>query len=141
MVTLNSPGAQFAELEGVKAMTDVTGFGLLGHLSEMCAGSNLAAEIAFDKVPVIESLGFYLEQKCFPGGTQRNWNSYGHKIGTLTDEQRYVLADPQTSGGLLVAVTEESSEAFEQLLRDLNLPSNSFGRLKEFEGGDLIQVI
>lgn len=141
MVTLNSPGAKFAELEGVKAMTDVTGFGLLGHLSEMCAGSNLAAEIAFDKVPVIESLGFYLEQKCFPGGTQRNWNSYGHKIGTLTDEQRYVLADPQTSGGLLVAVTEESSEAFEQLLRDLNLPSNSFGRLKEFEGGDLIQVI
>lgn len=141
MVTLNSPGAQFAELEGVKAMTDVTGFGLLGHLSEMCAGSNLAAEIAFDKVPVIESLGFYLEQKCFPGGTQRNWNSYGQKIGTLTDEQRYVLADPQTSGGLLVAVTEESSEAFEQLLRDLNLPSNSFGRLKEFEGGDLIKVI
>lgn len=141
MVTLNSPGAQFAELDGVKAMTDVTGFGLLGHLSEMCEGSNLAAEITFDKVPVIESLGFYLEQKCFPGGTQRNWNSYGHKIGTLTDEQRYVLADPQTSGGLLVAVTAESSEAFEQLLRDLELPSNSFGRLKEFEGGDLIQVI
>lgn len=141
MVTLNSPGAQFAEFDGVKAMTDVTGFGLLGHLSEMCAGSGLAAEITFDKVPVIESLGFYLEQKCFPGGTQRNWNSYGHKIGTLTDEQRYVLADPQTSGGLLVAVTAESSEAFEQLLRDLELPSNSFGRLKEFEGGDLIQVI
>lgn len=141
MVTLNSPGERFAKLEGVKAMTDVTGFGLLGHLSEMCAGSGLAAEIVFDKVPVIESLGYYLDQKCFPGGTQRNWNSYGHQIGTLSDEQRYVLADPQTSGGLLVAVTEESSEAFEQLLRDLNLPSNSFGRLKEFEGGDLIQVI
>jgi selenide,water dikinase len=141
MVTLNSPGERFAKLEGVKAMTDVTGFGLLGHLSEMCAGSGLAAEIVFDKVPVIESLGYYLDQKCFPGGTQRNWNSYGHQIGKLSDEQRYVLADPQTSGGLLVAVTEESSEAFEQLLRDLNLPSNSFGRLKEFEGGDLIQVI
>jgi selenide,water dikinase len=141
MVTLNSAGAGFAELDGVKAMTDVTGFGLLGHLSEMCAGSGLCAEIAFDKVPVIESLGYYLDQKCFPGGTQRNWNSYGHQIGTLTDEQRYVLADPQTSGGLLVAVTEESSEAFEQLLRDLNLPSDSFGVLKESEGGDLIQVI
>ena len=141
MVTLNSPGERFAKLEGVKAMTDVTGFGLLGHLSEMCAGSGLAAEIVFDKVPVIESLGYYLDQKCFPGGTQRNWNSYGHQIGELSDEKRYVLADPQTSGGLLVAVTEESSEAFEQLLRDLNLPSNSFGRLKEFEGKDLIQVI
>lgn len=141
MVTLNSAGARFAELDGVKAMTDVTGFGLLGHLSEMCAGSGLSAEIAFDKVPVIESLSYYLDQKCFPGGTQRNWNSYGHQIGILTDEQRYVLADPQTSGGLLVAVTEESSEAFEQLLRDLNLPSDSFGILKESEGGDLIQVI
>jgi len=141
MVTLNKPGALFAEIVGVKAMTDVTGFGLLGHLSEMCSGSGLAAEIEFEKVPVIDSLAYYLDQKCFPGGTQRNWNSYGHTIGLITEQQRYILADPQTSGGLLVAVTEESSAAFEQLLRELNLPSNSFGRLKEFEGGDLIQVI
>lgn len=141
MVILNKPGALFAEIVGVKAMTDVTGFGLLGHLSEMCSGSGLAAEIEFEKVPVIDSLAYYLDQKCFPGGTQRNWNSYGHKIGLITEQQRYILADPQTSGGLLVAVTEESSAAFEQLLRELNLPSNSFGRLKEFEGGDLIQVI
>jgi selenide,water dikinase len=141
MVTLNKPGATFATIEGVKAMTDVTGFGLLGHLSEMCEGSGLVAEIDFSKVPVIPSLGFYLEQECFPGGTQRNWKSYGHKIGEITEAQRYVLADPQTSGGLLVAVTEEACESFEQLLRDLNLPSNAFGRLKASEGADLIQVI
>jgi selenide,water dikinase len=141
MVTLNKPGATFATIEGVKAMTDVTGFGLLGHLSEMCEGSGLVAEIDFAKVPVIPSLGFYLEQECFPGGTQRNWKSYGHKIGEITEAQRYVLADPQTSGGLLVAVTEEACESFEQLLRDLNLPSNAFGRLKASEGADLIQVI
>lgn len=141
MVTLNKPGALFASIEGVKAMTDVTGFGLLGHLSEMCAGSSLAAEIEFEKVPVIPSLGYYLEQECFPGGTQRNWKSYGHKIGQISDAQRYVLADPQTSGGLLVAVTEAASEAFEQLLREHNLPSDSFGRLKESEGDILIQVI
>jgi selenide,water dikinase len=141
MVTLNKPGATFATIEGVKAMTDVTGFGLLGHLSEMCEGSGLVAEIDFAKVPVIPSLGFYLEQECFPGGTQRNWKSYGHKIGQITEAQRYVLADPQTSGGLLVAVTEEASENFEQLLRDLNLPSEAFGRLKASEGADLIQVI
>jgi selenide,water dikinase len=90
---------------------------------------------------VIASLGDYLAQGCFPGGTQRNWNSYGHKIGEITDAQRYVLADPQTSGGLLVAVTEEASAAFEQLLEELNLPSVSFGRLKAAEGKDLIQVI
>jgi len=141
MVTLNKPGARFSSIEGVKAMTDVTGFGLLGHLSEMCEGSGLNAEIDFEKVPVIASLGDYLAQGCFPGGTQRNWNSYGHKIGEITDAQRYVLADPQTSGGLLVAVTEEASAAFEQLLKELNLPSVSFGRLKAAEGKDLIQVI
>jgi selenide,water dikinase len=141
MVTLNKPGARFSSIEGVKAMTDVTGFGLLGHLSEMCEGSGLTAEIDFEKVPVIASLGDYLAQGCLPGGTQRNWNSYGHKIGEITDAQRYVLADPQTSGGLLVAVTEEASDAFEQLLEELNLPSVSFGRLKAAEGKDLIQVI
>ena len=141
MVTLNKPGARFSSIEGVKAMTDVTGFGLLGHLSEMCEGSGLNAEIDFEKVPVIASLGDYLAQGCLPGGTQRNWNSYGHKIGEITDAQRYVLADPQTSGGLLVAVTEEASAAFEQLLKELNLPSVSFGRLKAAEGKDLIQVI
>ena len=141
MVTLNKPGATFASLEGVKAMTDVTGFGLLGHLSEMCEGSGLVAEIDFAKVPVIPSLDYYLAQECFPGGTQRNWKSYGHKIGEITEAQRYVLADPQTSGGLLVAVTEEASGSFEQLLRELNLPSASFGRLKDAEGVDLIQVI
>jgi selenide,water dikinase len=141
MTTLNKPGELFSSIKGVKAMTDVTGFGLLGHLSEMCEGSGLSAEIEFEKVPVIDSLDFYLEQKCLPGGTQRNWDSYGHKIGPLSEIQRFILADPQTSGGLLVAVTEEEAEAFERLLESNNLPSTSFGRLKEAEGVNLIQVI
>lgn len=140
MTTLNKAGERFAAIDGVKALTDVTGFGLLGHLSEMCEGSGVAAVIGFDKVPVISSLPYYLEQKCFPGGTQRNWNSYGHKIGPLTDEQRYILADPQTSGGLLVAVEEDYCDAFEQLLTDLGLNSISFGRLTEPGGGPLIMV-
>jgi len=140
MTTLNKPGERFAAIAGVKALTDVTGFGLLGHLSEMCEGSGVSAVIEFDKVPVIPSLPYYLEQKCFPGGTQRNWNSYGHKIGPLTDEQRYILADPQTSGGLLVAVEEESCDAFEQLLNELGLNATSFGRLNKQDGGPLITV-
>jgi len=140
MTTLNKAGERFAALEGVKALTDVTGFGLLGHLSEMCEGSGVSAAIEFDKVPVIPSLPYYLEQKCFPGGTQRNWNSYGHKIGAITDEQRYILADPQTSGGLLVAVEEDSCEAFEQLLNELSLNAASFGRLEKQDGGPLITI-
>jgi selenide, water dikinase len=144
MVTLNRLGEAFGKLSSVKAMTDVTGFGLLGHLAEMCEGSGLSAIIAFDKVPVIDSLPDYLKQHCFPGGTQRNWNSYGHKIGALSDEQRYVLADPQTSGGLLVAVTEEEAPAFERLLLDRGLPAGlcrSFGTLLPRDGGPLIRVV
>lgn len=140
MTTLNKAGERFAAMEGVKALTDVTGFGLLGHLSEMCEGSGVAAIIDFGKVPVIPSLRYYLEQKCFPGGTQRNWNSYGHKIGPLTDEQRYILADPQTSGGLLVAVEEDSCGAFEQLLNEMGLNAASFGTLKAQNDGPLITV-
>lgn len=141
MSTLNSLGGLFGQMETVKAMTDVTGFGLLGHLSEMCEGSGLSAVIEFDKVPVIASLDYYLDQQCFPGGTQRNWNSYGHKIGTLTDRQRYILADPQTSGGLLVAVEENATADFERTLREHGHEFRSFGWLKAKEAGPVITVI
>jgi len=143
MVTLNKAGEEFGRLEYVRAMTDVTGFGLLGHLVEMCEGSGLSAVIQFDKVPVIASLPGYLRQGCYPGGTQRNWNSYGQKVGLLTEDQRYVLADPQTSGGLLVAVSEEGVPGFEELLVGMGLPADccvSFGVLKERGPGPLITV-
>jgi selenide,water dikinase len=116
MVTLNKLGDTLGGIGGVKAMTDVTGFGLLGHLSEMCEGSGVSATVVFNRVPVIPSVTGYLSQGCIPGGTHRNWSSYGHKISRLTDEQRFILADPQTSGGLLIAVTEEAAPAVERLL-------------------------
>jgi selenide,water dikinase len=140
MSTLNAHGELFGKMDGVKAMTDVTGFGLLGHLAEMCEGSGLSAVIEFDKVPVIAGLSGYLAQGCFPGGTQRNWASYGDKVGKLTDEQRYILADPQTSGGLLVAVAEDASAAFEVFLTEHGLPSQALGTLKNYDGGDLIEL-
>ncbi|QNK63098.1 selenide, water dikinase SelD [Pedobacter sp. PAMC26386] len=144
MVTLNKLGEIFGQLEMVKAMTDVTGFGLLGHLSEMCEGSGLSAVIEFDKVPVISSLPYYLDQNCYPGGTQRNWASYGNKISSLTDEQKFVLADPQTSGGLLVAVAEDGIEEFERILQEQGLSGNClapFGWLKQEHSESLIQVV
>jgi len=88
MTTLNKLGETFGKLDFIKAMTDVTGFGLLGHLIEMCQGSGLSAIIEYTKVPVIASLPYYLAQNCIPGGTQRNWNSYGQKVSILSDEQR-----------------------------------------------------
>jgi len=144
MTALNKVGEIFGKLDFIKAMTDVTGFGLLGHLIEMCEGSGLAAVVEYAKVPVIESLPHYLGQNCIPGGTQRNWNSYGQKVGVLSDEQRYVLADPQTSGGLLVAVAEEGIGDFENLLEEHNLPADQrrpFGFLKTRDGGPLISVV
>jgi selenide,water dikinase len=140
MVTLNKLGEVFAKMEGVKAMTDVTGFGLLGHLSEMCEGSHLSAVIEFEKVPVIPSLRYYLDQQCYPGGTQRNLKSYGHKIGPLTDEQKYILADPQTSGGLLVAISEESATEFEKEVASQGHNLVSFGRLEPRGNGPLITI-
>ncbi|WAC14863.1 selenide, water dikinase SelD [Dyadobacter pollutisoli] len=140
MTTLNKLGEIFGKMDAVKAMTDVTGFGLLGHLSEMCEGSGLSAVIEFDKVPVIESLPFYLAKECFPGGTTRNWASYGHKVGNVKDYQKFVLADPQTSGGLLVAVLEEQSGAFEADLAALGHHFISFGKLTRQDDGSLITV-
>ncbi|GAB3697417.1 selenide, water dikinase SelD [Spirosoma flavus] len=141
MTTLNKLGEVFGQLEGVKAMTDVTGFGLLGHLAEMCEGSGVSAVVEFDNVPIISNLDYYLEQGCYPGGTQRNWASYGHKVGSLTDKQKYVLADPQTSGGLLVAVTPEHAPEVEQILQEHGYPSQRLGWLKPQEGGPLISVV
>jgi selenide,water dikinase len=131
MLTLNKPGAVFGKLDFVNAMTDVTGFGLLGHLCEMCEGSGLSAEIDFSKVPRFDFLQEYIAQKSMPGGTQRNWDSYGNKISSITDEQKVILADPQTSGGLLVSVQEKYSTTFEKTASELGLKLISFGRLTE----------
>jgi len=142
MTTLNKLGEVFGQMDNVKALTDVTGFGLLGHLAEMCEGSGLQAILQYDKVPVIEGLKSYLDQKCYPGGTQRNWQSYGHKIAPITDEQRYILADPQTSGGLLVAVAAEGAAAFEAALANLGQPLTAIGWLQAPQDGQqLITVV
>lgn len=129
MAQLNKFGAVLGKLPYVKALTDVTGFGLLGHLTEMAEGSGLSAVIAFDDVPKLSIIVEYLAQKSFPGGTVRNWDSYGHKISDLTEIQRYTLADPQTSGGLLIAVVPESTIEFEQVAAENGFSLHSFGEL------------
>ncbi|SDD62579.1 selenide, water dikinase SelD [Niabella drilacis] len=141
MTTLNKPGALLGRLDSVKAMTDVTGFGLLGHLAEMCAGSGLSAVVAFDSVPVIPAITSYLDQGCVPGGTQRNWSSYGMKIGPVTERQQQILADPQTSGGLLVAVEGDGARDFEQLMQEQGYNLVPFGWLEAADSNVLIRVV
>jgi len=136
MMQLNKIGYDLSQLEAVRAMTDVTGFGLLGHLSEVCEGSNLTAEIAFRKVPLLAEAEEYRQQKAVPGGTMRNWDSYGHKIGTITDEQRQWLCDPQTSGGLLVCVAPEGHAAVQAVFETYGLDLQPFGRLRAHQSDE-----
>jgi selenide,water dikinase len=129
MLKLNKIGQSLGEMKGVSALTDVTGFGLLGHLIEICEGSNLSANIEFKQVPIFDCINWYIEKKCFPGGTQRNFDSYGYKVERLTPGQKSVLCDPQTSGGLLVAVKPQAVEEVEALFSSNGLTLDAFGEL------------
>lgn len=140
MLTINTIGKELGKLAGVKAMTDVTGFGLLGHLIEMCEGSGLSAEIYSERVPRIENINFYMERKTFPGGTFRNFDSYGHKVSIMTGEQMHLFCDPQTSGGLLVAVIPEGKAAFLDIAEQYGLKLEPFGLMKN-KGKFIVEVI
>ncbi|GAB6387380.1 selenide, water dikinase SelD [Stutzerimonas marianensis] len=131
MCTLNTPGAHFGKLDGVRAMTDVTGFGLLGHLVEMADGSGLTARIECARVPRLPGVEHYLEQGCVPGGTGRNFDSYGERIAGLDEVQKQLLCDPQTSGGLLVAVAPEGEDQFCKVAAGLGLALEPIGEFVE----------
>ena len=139
MCTLNKIGAEIAMLDGVVALTDVTGFGLLGHLGEICEGSHVSATLRFDRVETFPNIGNYLAMGCIPGGSKNNFKSYGHTVGELTDEQRGILCDPQTSGGLLCVVRSDGVDAFLKLTASAGLTLESIGQTRE-QGDKLIEV-
>ena len=141
MCQMNLIGAEFSKLDEVKAMTDVTGFGLLGHLKEVCEGSNLRAEVNFADIQTLDGVRDYIAQGSVPGGTNRNFESYGHLISPLTEEQKAILCDPQTSGGLLVAVESQAVEKIQQIANAMNVSLFRVGRLlKMDENRPLIEV-
>ncbi len=140
MCQLNTPGFELAKIKGVKAMTDVTGFGLLGHLTEMCEGSNLSAHIDYHKIPTLPMLKPYLEQNCVPGGTLRNWESYGKNISLKDEAYKNILCDPQTSGGLLLAVSPDSVSEVQKCLMQFSIEAEPFGTLVK-RNEQLITVI
>lgn len=130
----NAIGQRLGSIPGVHAMTDVTGFGLLGHLLEMCDGASLSAVIEFANVPVIPEAITYLAEGCYPDGSFRNWKSYGGRItGASTMDRMMLLSDPQTSGGLLVAVSPRALAEVRELLPgaavigDLERPGEQVG--------------
>lgn len=137
MLLLNKAGEHFGGLAYVRAMTDITGFGLLGHLGEMADGSNLTAEVEFAKLPVLPNLDHYLQQNCMPAGATRNWSGYYKGIAGVTDNFA-VLCDPQTSGGLLVAVEAAHEKDFIAEASKCGLDLQSFGKLVKRQADRII---
>jgi selenide,water dikinase len=108
---LNTPGRGLADLAGVHALTDVTGFGLLGHTLEMARGARLAARLTWSAVPLLDGVAALAAQGLVTGASGRNWAGYGHDVRLgegIGETARALLTDPQTSGGLLVACSPEA---------------------------------
>ena len=140
MTTLNKIGAKLAPLDSVVAMTDVTGFGLLGHLKEICEGSGVGATVWFDKVPLLPNVQKYREMGCIPGGAKKNFASYGENVSEMSQEQREILCDAQTSGGLLVVVKRDEVDEFLALTAENGLTLEAIGETTAV-GKNLIEVI
>ena len=141
MCASNSVGADLASIDGVMAMTDVTGFGLLGHLLEMCEGSDVDAMIQYEAVPKIPEAIIYLGEGCYPDGSFRNWKSYGEKTsGASTMERMMLLSDPQTSGGLLIAANATAVDTVRAILDKRGLPSVVIGNTSARAQGSRVIV-
>ncbi len=136
MCKLNKIGTDLAQLDAVTAMTDVTGFGLGGHLREVCEGSQLQATIRFDDIPLLPHVDKYLELGCSPGGSQRNFESYGDRLSEMTLRQQQIICDPQTSGGLLVMVKEKQANEFLKITQLAGLDLQAIGVMQEHSGDD-----
>lgn len=129
MATLNKVGEKLGEIKGVTAMTDITGFGLLGHLIEMCEGASLSATLHYNDIPVITAARTYLAQRAIPDATYRNWNSYSSKVAFETGvdvmEAFNLLPDPQTNGGLLIAVQPQALQQVQDILAKAGLEKHT----------------
>ena len=125
LTTLNSIGEILGRINGVSAMTDVTGFGLAGHLVEMAEGSGLSAELNYSRLCLTQNVAEYLSQRIVPDATYRNWNSYSKKISFAKEvnvmEAFSILPDPQTNGGLLVAVNPGSVHEVQEVFQENGL--------------------
>jgi selenide,water dikinase len=125
MITLNKIGEELGKISSVTAMTDVTGFGLLGHIIEMAEGSGLTAEISYNKIAIVDGVKDFITQRVFPDATTRNWNSYHEKVrfekGVNVMEAFTLLTDPQTNGGLLLSVKEKAKDEVVALLEKFDL--------------------
>lgn len=140
MLRTNAIGQKLATVPGVHAMTDVTGFGLAGHLGEICTASNVAARIDFKRLPRIPEADGYLRQGAVPGGTERNHHAMGKLMPAMDDYHWQWLCDPQTSGGLVLAVDPAYEDDVERIGREHGLTLEAFGECVAREGEAVFHV-
>ena len=134
MQLLNVVGETLSAIPGVHAMTDVTGFGLMGHLLEMCEGSGTVATVHGSKVQTLGGVEGYHAAGCVPGGARRNYASYGSRIDVPEGYTRDLMCDPQTSGGLLVSVCPDCADQVAQVLKEGGMPHEPVGVMRASEG-------
>lgn len=140
MTELNAIGAELGELPYVTALTDITGFGLLGHVIEVCEGSGVSAEIHYPQVPLMNNLKSYTDRFIYPDNTMRNWQSFEKKVEGIGSESLLTLCDPQTSGGLLVCVDQGSQKDFEQFMHKRQVQAYGIGQTTPLRDSVIIVV-
>ncbi|WP_404346093.1 selenide, water dikinase SelD [Vreelandella venusta] len=141
MLKPNSIGVALSKVKGVNAMTDVTGFGLAGHLTEMCSASGVMAHVDFRRLPRLAEAEGYRRQGAVPGGTLRNRDALGAMLPVMDEAHWQWLCDPQTSGGLLISVDPAWEDDVERIGRDHGLTLTPFGEMKAAQGEALIEMI
>lgn len=124
----NTEGQIFGKLKYVNSMTDITGFGLLGHLKEMCKGAGIGAELYSEKIPVIAEIWEYIEQKIIPGNTALNWENVKKIVKNIPENLINVLNDPQTNGGLMISVDSCKESDFEMLCKKRSISIYKIGK-------------
>ena len=146
LTQLNSVGALLGQQDGVHAITDVTGFGLLGHLHEMVRNSGFSAELFYNRLPILPAAVEYAAQRIIPDAPYRNWNAYNKDVGfgpgVAVMEAFNILPDPQTNGGLLVALHPEALPSVQTILTEAGLSSftQPVGRITELKDKLIVVV-
>lgn len=140
MLIANVIGSELARISGVHAMTDVTGFGLAGHLSEVCGASGVKARVDFSKLPKLAEAEAYRRQGAVPGGTERNRKALGETFPAMGEAHWQWLCDPQTSGGLLLAVDPSCADDIERVGRAHGMQIEPFGECIKADGEGLIEI-
>ena len=133
-------GEDLGKMREVHALTDVTGFGLLGHLIELCEGSKVGAKLEKKNVPSIPAAEVMAKKMIYPDATFRNWKAFDGKVEGIDPSSLILYCDPQTSGGLLIAVSKKGAKEVEVLLKKHNLYSQPIGELISQQEA-LIQLI